>query len=113
MFCSKCGNEVRNGEANCPECGTPITPAMQPQQPMYYPPIKNAEVNCTSIGGWIGWWLLSIFLPVIGWIIAICVSKDQSVKNGIVAYIIVGAILLVLFIILTVLGIFSAAKLFR
>lgn len=57
--------------------------------------------------------MLSIFLPVIGWIIAICVSKDQSVKNGIVAYIIVGAILWVLLIILAVLGIFSTVELFR
>lgn len=112
MFCSKCGNEVRNGELNCSECGTPTIPSVQTQQPVYYQPVQK-EGNCTSIGGWIGWWMLSIFLPVIGWIIAICVSKDQSVKNGIVAYIIVGAILWVLLIILAVLGIFSTVELFR
>lgn len=124
MFCLKCGNEIRNGEANCPECGTPVTPMVQqqsiptPVQPQSMYPhvqpqqhIQNLENNCTSIGGWIGWWLLSFFLPVIGWIIAICVSKDQSVKNGIVAYIIVGAILLVLLIILAILGVFSAVDL--
>ncbi|MDE5742500.1 MAG: hypothetical protein K2H90_08650 [Oscillospiraceae bacterium] len=112
MFCSKCGNEIRNGEINCPECGTPTTPPVSVQQPMYYTPVQNYESKCTSIGGWVGWWLLSFFLPVIGWIIAICVTKDQSVKNGIVAYIIVGVILAIFLIILAVLGIFSAAELF-
>lgn len=110
MFCSKCGNEISNGETSCAECGTPLMPSAQ-QQP-YYQPVHNTG-NCTSIGGWIGWWLLSFILPVIGWIIAICVTKDQSVKNGIVAYIIFEAILLVLFVVLAILGVFSAADLFR
>lgn len=116
MFCSKCGNEIKNGDVNCPECGMPVTPPVQSQpmqpQPVFYPYAQNTG-NCTSIGGWIGWWLLSFFLPVLGWIIAICVTKDQSVKNGIVAYIIVGVILLLVLVILAVLGVFSAAELFR
>lgn len=109
MFCSKCGTEFRNGETNCPECGANVTQTVPMQQSAYY----AEAVKFTSVGGWIGWWLLTLFLPIVGWIIAICVTKDQSVKNGIVAYIVVGLILTVLLVILAILGVFSAINLSR
>lgn len=108
MFCSKCGNEIRQGEQVCSECGAATAPFNTPmQQTVYYVPAG------TSIGGWVGWWLLCIFLPIIGWILTICITKDQSVKNAMIANLIVGMTIIAASIILAVLGIFSTVSMLR
>lgn len=57
-----------------------------PQTYEYIPEnIKN-----TSIGGWLGWILLCMFLPVGGFVITICSSKDRSVKNWAIATLVLG-----------------------
>ena len=33
MYCAKCGNEIREGAAFCPSCGSPVTSAPGGQQP--------------------------------------------------------------------------------
>jgi len=38
MFCSKCGNQVSEGTAFCPACGSPVAAQAQPQQPQYQQP---------------------------------------------------------------------------
>ena len=38
MFCTKCGNQVPDGQKFCSACGNPMAPAQQPQQPQYAQP---------------------------------------------------------------------------
>lgn len=99
MFCTKCGNEIADGTNSCPKCGAVLTPPPSPiqQQPIYYASsMPNPETRPTSVGGWIGWWLLIYLLPVIGWIISICLAKDKTVKNGIIAYVIISVLLTII-----------------
>lgn len=82
----------------------------QYQQPMYQQPAYQSPAdiranlnnnNTTSVLGWIGWFLLCNFLPLIGIIIVICVSKDRSVKNAMIAQLVMGLIGIVLILIIT------------
>lgn len=105
--CSNCGAEFEGGY--CPDCGTPApAPAPQPYTP---PPVyNNISVNNTEVtttGGWFGWQLLEAFLGIIGLIIMLCASRDESVKNYAKAKFIWAIIGLVIVILLFALGIFA------
>lgn len=53
MFCPKCGKEVPNGAAHCPNCGqtVQITQVQNPQQvPMAQPPKKKGKKKWIIIG---------------------------------------------------------------
>lgn len=122
MFCKKCGNKVAEGTKFCGKCGQAVAavgdvksipanaeikeepvntntaavaqPNFQPQgQPVYVMNNLQQETHHTSVGGWIGWWLLCGLLPVIGVIITACCTKDPSVRNAIIAEIVVALIL--------------------
>lgn len=81
--CSQCGAELPDYYTSCPNCGAQLTPgAPIPQaQPMggYIPMGQQREV--TSALGWLGWSLLCGFLPIIGAIIMLNVTKDPTAKN--------------------------------
>lgn len=101
---AKCFNCGREYEGNfCPDCGTENPNAADmpsvsetsqqnysapPPPPQRYtpPPVYNnvAVVNnndVTSVGGWIGWMFLLSLLPLIGVIIMLCCTHDESAKN--------------------------------
>ncbi len=111
--CFNCGAEFEGGY--CPDCGVPAsnsTPAPAPRPQAYNPPpvYNNINVNnneVTTVGGWFGWQLLISVLGLIGIIIVLCVSRDQSAKNFAKASLIWMAIAVVLVIILMALGVFA------
>lgn len=47
MFCSKCGTNVAEGNAFCPNCGAPMTNA---QQPTYNAPMAQASSSVPGTG---------------------------------------------------------------
>ena len=103
-ICSKCGAVLEDNATFCQLCGENQTAQVanaQPQQ--YYAPVKPVDDH-TGIGGWIGWLLLSSFLPLFGLIIAICCTKDKSVKNWAIANLIISAVFVVLAIVLIILS---------
>ena len=80
--CTTCGAELPDYYTSCPNCGgTQVVrggaAAPQAQVNSYAQP----QENVTSVGGWIGWILLCIFVPIIGVIVMLCVTKDPSAKN--------------------------------
>ena len=62
------------------------------QNPTPPPVYNNIQVNMpnvtTSVGGWIGWILLISFLNIIGVLIMLCATKDESAKNFAKAYLV-------------------------
>lgn len=82
--CTSCGAELPDYYTSCPNCGGQVSqnaPAQAPvMQGQYYAPAPEQRV-ITSIGGWFGWTLLCGFLPIIGAIIMLNCSKDQTAKN--------------------------------
>ena len=81
--CNQCGSELPDYYTSCPNCGGTqvVRTAAAPQaQPTYsQPPVTTGTE--TTFGGWVGWLLLCNFVPIIGQIIMLCVSKDPSAKN--------------------------------
>ena len=109
-ICSKCGGVLEDDAGFCQFCGdnqgmnyNNVQPTQTSNQ-QYYAPVQPYDDH-TSIGGWIGWLLLSSFLPIIGMVIAICCSKDKSVKNWAIASFIISAIMVVLVIVIAVAGV--------
>ena len=114
--CFNCGAEFTGNF--CPDCGLPAdnslpTPAPIPEpapnpgpQPYAPPPVYNnitvANNNTTSTGGWFGWQLLEALLPIIGIILMLCVSNDDSVKNYAKARLIWCAVAIVLVFIIII-----------
>lgn len=115
--CFNCGTEFEG--SFCPDCGIPAnnsttetTPAPAPNpQPFTPPPVyNNINVNTnetTSTAGWFGWQALIAFLGIIGIIILLCTTRDESAKNYAKASLIWCVIALVLLVIVIALGIFA------
>lgn len=115
--CFNCGTEFEG--SFCPDCGIPAnnsttetTPAPAPNpQPFTPPPVyNNINVNTnetTSTAGWFGWQALIAFLGIIGIIILLCTTRDESAKNYAKASLIWCVIALVLLVIAFALGIFA------
>ncbi len=98
--CTSCGAELPDYYTSCPNCGgTQVvrgTGAPQMQQSASYSQPAMTQTYVTSFLGWIGWLLLCTFVPIIGQIVMLCVSKDPSAKNYAKLSLILMAILLVL-----------------
>ena len=101
--CIQCGAELPDYYTSCPNCGGQVqqgAPAMSaPVQPTGYIPMSQQRV-ITSPLGWLGWSFLCGILPIIGAIIMLNVTKDQTAKNYAKLMIIMQAIGLVLSLIL-------------
>ena len=106
-ICSKCGGVLEDTTTFCQYCGEPqnnVNNYAQPQQTtnqQYYAPVQPVDDH-TGIGGWIGWIMLSYLLGLIGMIITICCTKDKSVKNWVIANIILTAVVVLIVVVLLV-----------
>lgn len=115
-FCSSCGTP--NAEASVAQASQPAPlqtppPVPQPvQQPQRFNPPPTPVYNhvsviqqnkVTSTGGWIGWLFLLTLLPILGDIIMLICSNDDSAKNFVKArllLVLLGLVVLLLLIIL-------------
>lgn len=80
--CTQCGAEMPDYYAKCANCGGQIaqTGPAAPQMGGYVSPAAQPRV-ITSTGGWFGWLLLCSVLPIIGPIIMLSSSQDETAKN--------------------------------
>ncbi len=100
--CVNCGNILDDNSKFCDKCGANQQYAQNDyyqqqytQNMPYYQPVAQ-----TSLGGWIGWVALCVFLPIIGALIAMFCSEDTGVKNFGKAMLIISAVEIVLAILL-------------
>lgn len=93
MFCSKCGTQIAQGAAFCPNCGNPagtqvsgayVAPPVQPVAP-------QANFGYTqNYGGYaaptagiaIAAFVLTFFVPLIGLILGYAARKEIAQSNG-------------------------------
>ena len=78
--CNQCGNEMPDYYTKCPNCGGDIVRSAAPAAAQSYMPISSQRV-ITSPGGWFLWNLLCGLLPIIGPIIMMCKTRDETAKN--------------------------------
>jgi len=91
MFCSKCGTQIAQGAAFCPNCGTPagtpvsgvyVAPPVQPvAQPANFGGYSNNYAPPTS-GLAIAALVLAFFAPLIGLILGYAARKEIIQSNG-------------------------------
>lgn len=102
-ICPSCGAQHSENYMQCPNCGAPLSaPQSSPAGYGGYIPPAYQEEPITTTGQWFGWYLLCAFLPIIGPIVLLNITKDPSVKNWAKLNIILGIIGLVLGILLIV-----------
>lgn len=102
----KCGCENSDNAQFCSVCGQPIEhnsqPVQQavPQQPVYSTVNNNVQIQGEepiSILGWIGYFIL-FGIPIVNiitYIVILCSSKNKTLKNLIIAQIILGVLLVI------------------
>ncbi|MCQ2417074.1 MAG: hypothetical protein MJ071_04595 [Oscillospiraceae bacterium] len=80
--CAQCGSEQPDFYKNCPQCGGAIIagPAGPAAPTAVYTPAGSTR-QITTVGGWFGWTMLLGFLPIIGAVIMMLTSKDETAKN--------------------------------
>ncbi|MFA5309416.1 MAG: zinc ribbon domain-containing protein [Dehalococcoidales bacterium] len=71
IYCTHCGNTIPADSAFCNRCGTATTPGTSRTQP---PPAAPA----TAGKSYAAWWLLGIFLGIIGGVIAWSSLKNEN-----------------------------------
>ncbi|HZW54854.1 MAG TPA: zinc-ribbon domain-containing protein [Nitrososphaerales archaeon] len=91
MFCENCGKEITPGAKICGYCGTPVTAYEQSIQTPVQLYKQSGSYNKL-------WWLLPIFVGVIGGLIAFFGVRKRSTKAAV--------IMLVVGIISTIIGYF-------
>lgn len=117
--CNNCGSEFEGNY--CDYCGMPADTQTQgyteiPQYDTnfmrgdsinqnYSYTTPNSEQPTTTLG-WIGWQLLEAFLPLIGLIIMLIFSEDETVKNYAKARLILSLVAIVIAVI--IFALFSA-----
>ena len=94
-YCSSCGTTNTDNVINCVNCGAALDiynqsypqngqgysqPYAQPYSQPYSVPNTPAAPTSTSVGGWIGWFILCSIFPLLGQLIMLT-SKDRSAKN--------------------------------
>ena len=78
--CNQCGNEMPDYYTKCPNCGGDVVRGAAPAAAQSYMPLSMQRV-ITSPLGWFGWNVLCGFLPIIGPIIMMCKTQDETAKN--------------------------------
>jgi hypothetical protein len=91
MFCSKCGTQIAQGAAFCPNCGTPagtqvsgayVAPPVQPvAEPVNYAGY-NQSYPAPTAGLAIAALVLAFFAPLIGLILGYVARKEIIQSNG-------------------------------
>jgi len=91
MFCSKCGTQIAQGAAFCPNCGTPA--GTQVSGAYVAPPVQPAA-QAANFGGYsnnyappasglaIAALVLAFFAPLIGLILGYSARKEINQSNG-------------------------------
>ena len=80
MYCYKCGKEVEDGTKFCPYCGAQLD--TQSQAYDNYQPINQQQTNYPreDDAPSTGFFILSMFLPIVGIILFIVWNKDYPLK---------------------------------
>ena len=106
----KCGCENSDNAQFCSVCGQPIDHNSQPvyqqaapqQQPVYSTVNNNVQIQGEqpiSILGWIGYFIL-FGIPIVNiitYIVILCSSKNKTLRNLIIAQIVLGVVAVILF----------------
>lgn len=114
ITCNQCGTANADSTQFCRQCGAQLYPsAPQPQQNYQVPPIQQTTIyqqqgeTPVSILGWIGYMIL-FAIPLVNLItiiVILCSSKNKTLKNFVIAEIIIAVIgILIAVLIFTVLG---------
>lgn len=100
MFCSNCGTKVPDGNAFCPNCGSPVNQQTYQQQQTYQPPFTPYYAPQSSAGNVLGIigmiagivslvlfciWYISIPIGIAAIVISaigMSKSKHSGAKNG-------------------------------
>ena len=80
-FCTSCGSELRPGASFCGKCGTTIEQGNSNPQPAYNNYQGNRRLSPHVHSGGkpsAAWWLLPIFLSLLGGLIAWLGVKDRD-----------------------------------
>ena len=86
QFCSKCGSEIPEGSAFCPNCGNPVAPAPQPQpqpqpqyqQPAYQQPVYQQAANVGAQPNLLVFGILSLVFDIIVGIILGAIGRSKG-----------------------------------
>jgi MFS family permease len=76
QFCSNCGASLETNAVFCANCGNPVPAFVTPILPKS-PPVKTARHVSAA------WWLLPLFLGVLGGLIAFLAVMKRNVRTGI------------------------------
>lgn len=77
MFCSKCGSEIPDDSAFCPECGDQLAGGEAPQPvPGPITPAQSESGEVVSQGLKVGIIVVSLIIPLIGIIMGVIYLKD-------------------------------------
>lgn len=125
MFCNNCGNQIPDNSTFCPNCGTAFSQPQQPQQPQYQPqypqypqqpggymppqpPVTQpgkGMATASLVLGIVSFFCFAYIAGTLG-IIFGCVAKNQGYKGKMAtAGIICGAIGIVLWIVMQIVGV--------
>lgn len=99
QFCSVCGQPIEHNSQPVQQQTAPQQPVYQ-QQPVYSTVNNNVQIQSEqpiSILGWIGYFIL-FGIPIVNiitYIVILCSSKNKTLKNLIIAQIILGVLLVI------------------
>lgn len=102
QFCSVCGQPIEHNSQPVQQAAPqqPVYQQAAPQQPVYSTVNNNVQIQGEepiSILGWIGYFIL-FGIPIVNiitYIVILCSSKNKTLKNLIIAQIILGVLLVI------------------
>ena len=111
MFCPKCGTELKEGTAVCPQCGGAVSPAAPPPAAKESSGLAVAALVLSILGFLTGFLLIGMALDVVAIVLGVLVfrkARKTPTKTGMaLAGIIVAAFSLVLCLILFLPGLLA------
>ena len=97
MYCKRCGAQIDNGSAFCPNCGAP-----QGDGQGYYQQSRPSNYDSGSIG----WGILGFFFPMVGLILWLVWMNDRPLSAKMAG---LGALVSVIFSVVMFIAIFAFA----
>ena len=97
MYCKRCGAQIDNGSAFCPNCGSP-----QGDGQGYYQQSRPSNYDSGSIG----WGILGFFFPMVGLILWLVWMNDRPLSAKMAG---LGALVSVIFSVVMFIAIFAFA----